>query len=58
MQKEQVKVLPMEDSEIRANLQRYGYSKRNLAHLANRLTAIHKVKHIVRADKIYREKVD
>ena len=55
---EAVKGTPMKDSEIRAHLQRYGYSKRNLSHLANRLTAIHKVKHTAHGDKIYKEEVE
>jgi hypothetical protein len=56
VEKTTVKGKPMKDSDITKLLQKYGYTKRNLPHLADRLTKLYKVKHTVNNDKIYSEK--
>jgi hypothetical protein len=43
----------MDNKTITRHLQNYGYSKRNLEHLADRLTRIYKKPHVVRGDSIY-----
>jgi len=43
----------MDQKHITRHLQNYGYSKRNLPHLAQRLTKIHGKEHIARGNDIY-----
>ena len=51
----EAKQTKLSDSEITTLLQRYGYAKRNLSHLAQRMTKITKKKHTVKGDSIYIE---